>query len=46
MERSLNASEGSARPGMSPQMQRILMALGFIFVLEPIRAILADVLLF
>ena len=46
VERSLNASERSTRPRMSPQMQRILMALRLIFVLEPIRAILANVLLF
>ena len=46
MKRSVDASERSARPRMSSQMQRILMALSLIFVFEPIRAILTDVLLF
>lgn len=46
VERSLNAGKRSTRPGMSPQVQRILMALGLILVLESIRAILANVLLF
>lgn len=43
---SLYASERSTRPGVSPQMQRILVAFSLVLVLEPIRAILANVLLF
>lgn len=46
VERSLNTSKCSTRPGMTPQMQRILMTLGLIFVLEPVRAVLTNVLLF
>lgn len=46
VECSLNASKRSTRPRVSPQMQRILVTLGLIFVLESIRAVLADVLLF
>ena len=37
--------EGGARPGVFPKMKRILMTLGFIFVLEPIGAVHARVLL-
>lgn len=38
--------EGGARPGMFSEMKRILMTLGFVLILEPIRAEHARVLLF
>jgi hypothetical protein len=46
VKRSLYASERSTRPGVSPQVQRILVAFSLVLVLEPIWAILANVLLF
>jgi hypothetical protein len=46
VKRSLYASERSTRPRVSPQVQRILVAFSLVLVLEPIRAILANVLLF
>lgn len=42
---SADASERRARPRMSPQMQRVLVALGFVFVFKSVRTILADILL-
>ena len=40
VERAIEiAAEGSARPGMFPKVKRILVTLGFIFILEPIGAV-------
>lgn len=33
------AIESGARPGMFPEMKRILVTLGFVFILEPIGAV-------
>jgi hypothetical protein len=46
VECSLHARQRRAWPGMSSQMQRILVAFSLILVFEPIRAVLAYVLLF
>jgi hypothetical protein len=43
---SVHSRQRRARPGMSSQMQRILVAFSLILVFEPIRAVLAYVLLF
>lgn len=46
MEGGLEASEGGAGPGVAAEMEGVLVALGFVFVLEPVVAILACVLFF
>jgi len=45
VEGGLVAGNGRARPGVSSKVERILMALGLIFVLEAIVAELARILL-
>lgn len=40
IERAIEtAVEGGARPGVFPEVKRILVTLGFVFVLEPIGAV-------
>ena len=46
VESGLNASQGGARPRVSAKVQRVLVSLGLVLVLEAVRAVLALVLLF
>jgi len=43
---SLEAWEGGAGPGVAAEMERVLVAFGFIFVFESVVAVLTCVLLF
>ena len=46
MKGSLEAWEGSAGPGVAAEMERVLVAFGFVFVFESVVAVLTCVLLF
>lgn len=46
VESGLNASQGGARPRVSAKVQRVLVSLGLVLVLESVRAVLALILLF
>jgi hypothetical protein len=44
MECCMDTGKCSARPGMSPKMERILVSLGLVLILESIRTVLTLVL--
>jgi len=46
MEGGLNSGQGCARPRVPSEVQRVLVSLGLVLVLEAIRTVLALVLLF
>jgi hypothetical protein len=46
MEGRLEARESGAGPGMTAEVQGILVTLCFVLILEPVVAVLAGVLLF